>query len=119
MNVAPPRIFGRVGAGIGNRQARDRAVGVDGHALPRPARRGTGRVLTTACRQGAGEQGNGGNGSVAHDTLLASQTYLLIQHHRDQAGASTAQLRYSGNVRIDVWSDIVCPWCYVGKRRLE
>jgi predicted DsbA family dithiol-disulfide isomerase len=43
----------------------------------------------------------------------------LIQHHRDQAGASTAQLRYSGNVRIDVWSDIVCPWCYVGKRRLE
>ena len=20
---------------------------------------------------------------------------------------------------IDVWSDIVCPWCYVGKRRLE
>jgi predicted DsbA family dithiol-disulfide isomerase len=22
-------------------------------------------------------------------------------------------------MRIDVWSDIVCPWCYVGKRRLE
>ena len=22
-------------------------------------------------------------------------------------------------VRIDVWSDIVCPWCYIGKRRLE
>lgn len=22
-------------------------------------------------------------------------------------------------VRIDVWSDIACPWCYVGKRRLE
>ncbi len=21
--------------------------------------------------------------------------------------------------RIDVWSDIACPWCYVGKRRLE
>lgn len=20
---------------------------------------------------------------------------------------------------IDVWSDIVCPWCYIGKRRLE
>jgi predicted DsbA family dithiol-disulfide isomerase len=20
---------------------------------------------------------------------------------------------------IDVWSDVVCPWCYVGKRRLE
>src|SRR5882724_10552249 len=22
-------------------------------------------------------------------------------------------------LRVDVWSDIVCPWCYVGKRRLE
>jgi predicted DsbA family dithiol-disulfide isomerase len=21
--------------------------------------------------------------------------------------------------RIDVWSDVVCPWCYIGKRRLE
>ena len=21
--------------------------------------------------------------------------------------------------RIDVWADVVCPWCYVGKRRLE
>lgn len=22
-------------------------------------------------------------------------------------------------MRIEIWSDIVCPWCYVGKRRLE
>jgi len=22
-------------------------------------------------------------------------------------------------LRIDIWSDIACPWCYVGKRRLE
>ena len=22
-------------------------------------------------------------------------------------------------MRIDIYSDIVCPWCYVGKRRLE
>ncbi|HEX2048625.1 MAG TPA: DsbA family oxidoreductase [Acidimicrobiales bacterium] len=22
-------------------------------------------------------------------------------------------------VKIDVWSDIACPWCYIGKRRLE
>lgn len=25
----------------------------------------------------------------------------------------------SKRLRIDVWSDIACPWCYVGKRRLE
>ncbi|WP_326551660.1 DsbA family oxidoreductase [Micromonospora sp. NBC_01813] len=22
-------------------------------------------------------------------------------------------------VNIDVWSDVICPWCYIGKRRLE
>jgi len=22
-------------------------------------------------------------------------------------------------MRIEVWADIVCPWCYIGKRRLE
>jgi predicted DsbA family dithiol-disulfide isomerase len=23
------------------------------------------------------------------------------------------------NMRIEIWSDVVCPWCYIGKRRLE
>jgi predicted DsbA family dithiol-disulfide isomerase len=27
--------------------------------------------------------------------------------------------RLVGSVRIEVWSDVVCPWCYIGKRRLE
>lgn len=22
-------------------------------------------------------------------------------------------------MRIDIWSDVVCPWCYIGKRHLE
>jgi predicted DsbA family dithiol-disulfide isomerase len=22
-------------------------------------------------------------------------------------------------VRIDIWSDVICPWCFLGKRRLE
>jgi predicted DsbA family dithiol-disulfide isomerase len=22
-------------------------------------------------------------------------------------------------VKVEIWSDVVCPWCYVGKRRLE
>lgn len=25
----------------------------------------------------------------------------------------------SETLHIDIWSDIVCPWCYIGKRRLE
>ena len=24
-----------------------------------------------------------------------------------------------GSVHIEIWSDIVCPWCYIGKRRLD
>jgi predicted DsbA family dithiol-disulfide isomerase len=23
------------------------------------------------------------------------------------------------SMRIEIWSDVVCPWCYIGKRRLE
>jgi len=22
-------------------------------------------------------------------------------------------------MRIEIWSDIACPWCYIGKRRFE
>jgi predicted DsbA family dithiol-disulfide isomerase len=25
----------------------------------------------------------------------------------------------SGRVKVEIWSDVVCPWCYIGKRRLE
>ena len=23
------------------------------------------------------------------------------------------------SVQVDIWSDLVCPWCYLGKRRFE
>lgn len=22
-------------------------------------------------------------------------------------------------MRVDIWSDVVCPFCYIGKKRLE
>ena len=22
-------------------------------------------------------------------------------------------------MKIEIWSDVVCPWCYIGKRRIE
>ena len=22
-------------------------------------------------------------------------------------------------MKIEIWSDVVCPWCYIGKRRFE
>jgi predicted DsbA family dithiol-disulfide isomerase len=27
--------------------------------------------------------------------------------------------KLDGVMQVEVWSDIVCPWCYIGKRRLE
>src|SRR5579885_1188487 len=23
------------------------------------------------------------------------------------------------HVRVEIWSDVICPWCYIGKRRFE
>ncbi len=25
----------------------------------------------------------------------------------------------AGGVKVEIWSDVVCPWCYIGKRNLE
>lgn len=36
-----------------------------------------------------------------------------MTNRADRSSSSKASLR------IDVWSDIACPWCFVGKRRLE
>ena len=31
----------------------------------------------------------------------------------------TGPMRYTGTMQIDIISDVVCPWCFIGKRRLE
>lgn len=36
--------------------------------------------------------------------------------HPAQGGDAPAALPV---VSVEVWSDVVCPWCYIGKRRLE
>src|SRR5687768_4177904 len=28
-------------------------------------------------------------------------------------------LAASQRMRVEIWSDVVCPWCYIGKRRFE
>jgi predicted DsbA family dithiol-disulfide isomerase len=28
-------------------------------------------------------------------------------------------LESRGTVKVEIWSDVVCPWCYIGKRRFE
>ena len=38
----------------------------------------------------------------------------------ERAGVNAANVDgQSHAVEIDVWADVVCPWCYLGKRRLE
>ena len=27
--------------------------------------------------------------------------------------------RVAQDMRVEIWSDVVCPWCYIGKRRFE
>jgi len=26
---------------------------------------------------------------------------------------------HAGAIKVDIWSDVACPWCYIGKRRFE
>lgn len=33
--------------------------------------------------------------------------------------AGTVVPRVSESIKIDIWSDIACPWCYIGKRKFE
>jgi len=39
---------------------------------------------------------------------------MTVPHERSGAGAATA----TRALAIDVFSDVVCPWCYIGERRL-
>jgi predicted DsbA family dithiol-disulfide isomerase len=40
-------------------------------------------------------------------------------HNRLWLGIGSDNGQLPTGMRIDVWSDVVCPWCYIGKRRLE
>jgi predicted DsbA family dithiol-disulfide isomerase len=36
-----------------------------------------------------------------------------------RTGILPARAEFTAGMRVDIWSDIVCPWCYIGKRRFE
>src|SRR5205085_1633649 len=33
--------------------------------------------------------------------------------------ARAGRVRRVSKVRVDIWADIACPWCYIGKRQLD
>src|SRR5690606_28257167 len=35
------------------------------------------------------------------------------------ASARVVEAGMSEPIKVDVWSDIACPWCYIGKRKFE
>lgn len=38
---------------------------------------------------------------------------------REYLAPDDVELSVNEAIKIDVWSDIACPWCYIGKRNLE
>lgn len=55
-----------------------------------------------------------------------SQWRLVPSGHPDVADRLLAPVptpggsdRMTGPIKVDAWSDVACPWCYIGKRNLE
>jgi predicted DsbA family dithiol-disulfide isomerase len=42
-------------------------------------------------------------------------------HGQDGNGGGAGQVRFcvSNAIKVDIWSDVQCPWCYIGKRKFE
>ena len=65
--------------------------------------------------------------------MRTPRCHVRPEYLRTHSLRSTYAARYTGNsrpgrpvaddmtdaIKIDVWSDIACPWCYIGKRNLE
>ena len=46
-----------------------------------------------------------------------------LSERGDSRGITTAaaavEVRVSETIKVDIWSDVQCPWCYIGKRKFE
>ena len=75
---------------------------------------------------------HGRDALVAHSAVLATQIPALrgIDLHVSTEGRAArdvaAEIRQASRtilcevtIKVDVWSDIACPWCYIGKRKFE
>jgi predicted DsbA family dithiol-disulfide isomerase len=51
---------------------------------------------------------------------MPSEMHARVPRVRDFPEVTAGvQAGTPSRVRIDIWSDVVCPWCYLGKRNLE
>src|SRR5690349_549712 len=65
----------------------------------------------------SGSSARSGNWSRSRLRTRSSVVSMWRQTRHTGNGFGPGQVLQS--MRIDVWSDVVCPWCYIGKRRLE
>lgn len=42
-----------------------------------------------------------------------------VRHRENCRGTHRGTGPVDPSMEIEVWSDVICPWCYIGKRRLE
>ncbi len=38
---------------------------------------------------------------------------------QEYPGSGAVALRVTPAIKVDIWSDVQCPWCYIGKRKFE
>src|SRR6202043_3199463 len=53
------------------------------------------------------------------DLLGPAGALVIIGHAAELIGTRPGLSRLTVSVEIEIWSDVVCPWCYIGKHRLE
>lgn len=51
------------------------------------------------------------NTSSTVSVILAHRTYTMVQNK--------VKIRIQNNMKIEIWSDVMCPFCYIGKRNFE
>ena len=73
---------------------------------------------------GASSSRNGSRGSARRSSAVAHRGAAPRSGSRSSQAGRRAVMRVTllsamKKLRVDVWSDIACPWCYVGKRHLE
>jgi hypothetical protein len=59
------------------------------------------------------------NQNIQNENLPTQNSKLQGDHEDIVKDQHTTRLSSSSKLDIDIVSDLICPWCFIGKRRLE
>lgn len=51
--------------------------------------------------------------------VISRGPFRVLAPRREYRPGSGVALRVSEPIKVDIWSDVQCPWCYIGKRKFE